>query len=314
MKKLILSLVAISACTFIASAKTPETNTKAIEKNLIKSMAGMYKVDFKFAETFASDTTYDYSVSKKKFEWGYEYVQVIEETDNKISLQHILIVNDTILVKHWRQDWVYENNVLFEYQQDNTWKKRTLKPEDVKGTWTQKVFQVDDSPRYEGYGTWVHSDGRHYWESKADAPLPRREMTIRRDYNVLQRTSHIELFKDGSWVLDQDNAKVVREKANDKIICWEKGVEFMHPTDRSPQPAIKWWTNNQQFWKDVRGAWDEVFAKNPSFTLKNKIESKRLYDALFELGAKYEGSKSYNSKEAKLQIQKIITDYMVVNS
>ena len=58
----------------------------------------------------------------------------------------------------------------------------------AKGTWTQKVFQVDDSPRYEGYATWVHVDGRHYWDSQTDGPLPRREYSKRSDYNVSKKT------------------------------------------------------------------------------------------------------------------------------
>ena len=28
-----------------------------------------------------------------------------------------------------------------------------------------KIFQVDDSPRYEGTASWVHVDGKSYWEN-----------------------------------------------------------------------------------------------------------------------------------------------------
>ncbi|EPB65556.1 hypothetical protein ANCCEY_15380 [Ancylostoma ceylanicum] len=110
----------------------------------------------------------------------------------------------------------FSPNKDYEYHND---------PDKAKGTWTQKVFQVDDSPRYEGYGTWVHVDGRSFWESKADAPLPRREHTKRDDYNVTGRFSHVEIFNDG-WVLDQDNDKILRVAGKeDVLIAQEKGIE-----------------------------------------------------------------------------------------
>ena len=34
--------------------------------------------------------------------------------------------------------------------------KYSPRKKDVRGQWTQKVYQVDDSPRYEGSSTWVH--------------------------------------------------------------------------------------------------------------------------------------------------------------
>ena len=49
---------------------------------------------------------------------------------------------------------------------------------DVKKQWTQKVYQVDDSPRYSGSATWVHVDGKRYWQNKTGAPLPRREYSL----------------------------------------------------------------------------------------------------------------------------------------
>ena len=53
-----------------------------------------------------------------------------------------------MIIKHWRQDWLYENTNLYEFYKDNTWKFNQLKAKDVKGQWTQKVYQVDDSPRW----------------------------------------------------------------------------------------------------------------------------------------------------------------------
>ena len=100
-----------------------------------------------------------------------------EDKDNKIVLQHLLIVGTTEndIIKHWRQDWLYENIEMYSFFKDRTWKFNKLSATDVKGQWTQKVYQVDDSPRYEGTASWVFVDGKSYWKNTTDAPLPRRD-------------------------------------------------------------------------------------------------------------------------------------------
>src|SRR5690554_5094832 len=197
--------MALAELDYISSQK----DLKSLEKELIKSMAGCYTVDFQFAETFAP--TKDYAYRDRYHERAKEYVFVVEESENKISLQHLLRVgnpiNDgvegkTTIIKHWRQDWVYQNREMLSYVKDFEWRKVHLSAEAVRGTWTQQVYQVDDAPRYEGFGRWVHLNGRHYWDGVADAPLPRRDRTTRDDYNVLvrdcRRSEERRVGKEGS--------------------------------------------------------------------------------------------------------------------
>lgn len=289
------------------TAAKPAANSKLEQdKASIKSMCGIYKVSFNFAETWATDTGYKYHPRYK--EWGIEYVFLAEETPNKLVLQHLLIVNDTIIIKHWRQDWVYENTNVYKYYRDNEWIKETLTAEQAKGTWTQKVYQVDDSPRYESYGTWVHVDGKHFWEGTNDAPLPRREYTKRDDYNVMRRHSRMEILNDG-WKLDQDNEKIVRGNGIDKTICWEKGVEQFTKGNYNGVPAQKWWDSQKSYWADVRKTWEEIYANTPELKLSAKVNNKRLYEDLFDLGDKVSEQK-YTQGSAIPEIKKIITAFV----
>lgn len=307
----------VLAASFLQPAKAQSTdklpqtnpvqNKVELDKTYIKKMCGTYKVTFEFTETFASDTGYKYYPKYK--EWGIEHISVVEETPTRVVLQHLLIVNDTIVIKHWTQEWVYENTRLYSYYRDNEWTLKTISAQEAKGTWTQKVYQVDDSPRYESYGTWVHVDGKHYWEGFAYAPLPRREFTKRNDYNVLGRHSRMEVFNDG-WALLQDNEKIVRKDGMDKTICWEKGIERFWAGKYDAMPALKWWNQQQAYWADVRKVWDEVYAQYPTLKIKSSINNERLYDALFDLGDKSCKSSTYTPGKAKAEIDAVIKSYI----
>lgn len=251
----------------------------------IKDMCGCFEVTFNFAETFNYSKDSLYKPSKTKTDKALEWAQLVEEDNNKISIQHLLQVGNPAkphIVKHWRQDWIYQNTDFYMFNGDNSWLYQSKPKSEVKKQWTQKVYQVDDSPRYEGSGTWVHVDGKSYWENKTDAPLPRREYTKRSDYNVTARGNRHEITKDG-WVHDQDNDKVIREAGKrDVIIANEKGYNtYLRVPDSKCQSAIDWWKTNQSKWQLVRNKWDDVFARKTNLNLEAKVENKVLYKYLF---------------------------------
>lgn len=303
MKKLLL-IITLSAIVLPVTAQ----KSKKQDIEAIKAMCGCYEVDFNFAETFASAE--DYQFSDNYHAAGTEYVFPVEETDDKIVLQHLLVINDSTVIKHWRQDWIYENNDLFTYHQDNTWKYNALEDKTVDGQWTQKVFQVDDSPRYEASATWVHVDGKHYWEATADAPLPRREITKRKDYNVMTRLNRQEITEYG-WLHEQDNDKIIRGENGDQLLAREKGYNTYTKIDKSNcRPAIDWWEKHNLYWNDVRAVWDEVFEKKQDLKLAKKVDNQMLFMQLFKLQDKMLFFKTYDSVTSKNEIRKVINQYL----
>lgn len=308
MKHLFLSALLIASSAVIGQTK------KEQDKAAILKMQGCYKVTFSFVETFSPNKDYEYR-NDRKYEQAIELVEVVENTDNKIVLQHLLIVNDTMVIKHWRQDWLFENKNLLVYDkkvgQVETWKNISISDDKAKGTWTQKVFQVDDSPRYEGYGTWVHVDGRSFWEAKADAPLPRREHTKRDDYNVTGRFSHIEIFNDG-WVLDQDNDKILRaDGEKDILIAQEKGIERFWTGDYNCKSAVEYWAKNQEFWKVVREVWTEKLAKG-TVDIELFKNGNVIYMRFFELSNEIAKAKKFDAKKVRSSIQQIIDEHVTI--
>lgn len=300
MKPLILFMFAVLLLTSNLQAQTKKTKDQAA----IKQLCGCFEVGFNFAETFNYSEDENYKPSKVKHEKALEWVQLVEENDNKIVMQHLLQVGNPskpTIIKHWRQDWLFENTNFYMYNHNNRWDFEQKANSEVAGQWTQKVYQVDDSPRYEGSASWVHVDGKSYWENTTDAPLPRREITKRSDYNVTVRGNRHEITADG-WIHDQDNHKVIRVVGKeDVLLAQEKGYNtYTRVDDSRCNAAQNWWKENKGMWELVRQNWEVVFDKNKSLSLHHKVDDKRLYERLFKL----------ENTTPKRKIKKIIKSYV----
>ncbi|TRX58428.1 hypothetical protein FNH22_13870 [Fulvivirga sp. M361] len=302
MKRIVILMLCLAAFTSQAQKK------KKQDIEAIKAMCGCYEVKFNFAETFA--TAKDYTFHDNYRSGALEYVFPVEETKDKIALQHLLVIGDTMIIKHWRQDWVYENTDLYVYDKDNSWKYKNLPKESVKGQWTQKVYQVDDGLRYEGSSSWVHVDGRHFWENTADAPLPRREFSQRDDYNVMVRRNRQEITGTG-WVHEQDNGKVLRKgNTADHLLAREKGWNTYDKVEESKcRLAQNWWAEKQAYWADVRYVWDELFASKKTLTFKKKVDDKVLFMKLFALQDETLNG-DYDTSTARKRIAETIQSYL----
>lgn len=281
MKNLVLFIIVLFSINSVNSQKKKNKDIEAIKK-----MCGCYEVTYNFAETFNYSKDSLYKPSKIKISGGLELAVLVEDENDIISIQHILQVGDPsnpMIVKHWRQDWLYENKNTYMFNANNSWIYNEKNKKEIKGQWTQKVFQVDDSPRYEGSGSWVHLDGKSYWENTTPAPLPRREYTIRSDYNLTMRGNRHEITKYG-WLHDQDNSKIKRVMGKDDlIIAKEKGYNtYKKVNDNRCSVAKKWWIDNSTKWAIVRSKWEQIFNKKVDLYLKPTVDNMALYIYLFD--------------------------------
>ncbi|GAK88984.1 hypothetical protein JCM19297_3508 [Nonlabens ulvanivorans] len=252
----------------------------------IKSMCGCYEVTFNFTETFNYSNDSLYKPSATKVDKALEWAQLVTDDEDKIQIQHLLQVGDPskpMIIKHWRQDWLYQNQELYTYDFDNKWNYEEKSEDEVQGQWTQKVYQVDDSPRYEGSATWVHVDGKSYWENTTPAPLARREYTTRSDYNMLLRGNRHEITNYG-WLHEQDNSKVIKEEGKeDVLLAKEKGYNtYVKVDDSRCAAAANWWKEHSDKWELVRAKWNQVYNRDRDLTLENKVDNKTLYKFLFD--------------------------------
>jgi hypothetical protein len=266
------------------------------DRRAILAMAGNYRVSFDFTETLG--LAENFKPTRPYFSWGTENVTVLEDRKDFISLQHSLVMyfkNDKgetdgpHVMKHWRQDWTWQDPEMQVYQGDLKWKK-TPTPE-PPGRWTQAVFQVDDSPRYEVASAWLHDGGLSTWRSDdCPRPLPRREFTIRKDYNVLEGIHEISITPNG-WVHVQSNRKMqVEPDGTRQCRGKEIGVDrYEEITSPALAPAFDaYWAKTNSYWKDVRDTWAAILKEKDGFSMKDTYDGKQLFTIHFAHAARLE--------------------------
>jgi hypothetical protein len=268
------------------------------DRRAILAMAGSYRVSFDFTESLG--LTENFKPARPYFSWATENVTVLEDRGEFISLQHSLVMyfkNDKgetegpAVMKHWRQDWTYQPKELHIFIGNRTWQRTPAANADDR--WSQAVFQVDDSPRYEVLGRWTHDGVLHEWRSdNCPRPLPRREQTVRTDYNVLEGFHDITITPNG-WVHLQNNRKLqVDPDGRRTYLGAELGVD-RYEEITAPDLATafnQFWEKTGGYWKDVRDTWAGILKENDRFALKNEADGDKLYAVHFEYAGELEKS------------------------
>ena len=280
-------------------AQTETVDAQARDRTAILAMRGEYIVDFDFKETAALQAGY---VRKPdKHSGGNEVVIVIEDTPQKLVLQHLLVSDDGAHVtKHWRQDWTYEAPRRFEYSADQTWAVRTIPADITRGAWTQCVYEVSDAPRYCGTGRWNHRYGVSTWTSdRSWRPLPRREHTTRDDYNAINAENRHTIVPDG-WTHEQDNTKTVRgpDGATVRTLTREFGFnDYRKATGFDFGPAYRYWDKTAEYWANVRARWDVYLLQGDGLRMTTKVDGMAMIIPLFEQAAKREAGEAVSEAE-----------------
>jgi len=256
------------------------------DRRAILAMLGKYQVTFNFNETVVLRSGY---VRKKpKHSGGFETVVLVNDSGSSISMQHILVGTDGMTIKHWRQEWIYEQPSHWVYVGNQRFELHHRKPVSVPGTWTQLVFEVNDGPRYAGSGRWNHRYGVSTWTSERTwRPLPRREYTTRSDYQLLNVENRHTITPQG-WTHEQDNTKVVREDGEDIVLVREFGFNnYRRITGFNFSPGLDYWKATAPFWSVVRARWDDELDKEGRIILLFQTGDEEFSDTVLSLADAY---------------------------
>lgn len=281
----------------------PGLSTKEKDRRAILAMVGDYRTSFDFIETVG--LTEGYEPQRPYQSWGTERVYLVADEPDFISLQHIIVmhflqddgsVSEPMVVKHWRHDWRYQDRDIHAFMGRNHFEKQRLSRSEAKGTWSQTVYQVDDSPRYEAYGRWVHAPGLSYWESEdMRRPLPRREFSIRDDYHALYGSHRVTIYPSG-WTQEEDALKLVlddenRPHAEQPYLAREAGLSrYERVKDYDFAAGDDYWSETGEFWAAVREYWDELYDQRDAFAFDKTVDGTPMFMALFGLAEQEFGS------------------------
>ncbi len=304
----------------IAAIDSPKDRDRAA----ILALVGDYRVSFHFLET--AGLVPDYELGRPYHSWATEQVRVLAAEEDFISLQHTLVmffkqddgsISDPMLVKHWRQDWTYEDTDLHTYRGDNTWARETRTPESVAGAWTQSVWQVDDSPRYEVVGRWQHHGNQSVWSSENFwRPLPRREHSVRDDYKVMEGIHRIQLTPTG-WVHEQRSLKRVEgdeEMASPTYLAEEMGLSHYDRIDTPTLAAAdEYWDETGYYWQEVRTAWSDVYEEHDRFTLLERVNEKRLFEVHFAYAGEIQESDDLIEEDGIIHAHETVHAFLTTN-
>jgi len=293
------------------------------DRRAILAMAGDHRVSFQFVEVAGMDPAY--TPKKPYFSWSTERVAVIEDSSDFISLQHTLVmffelsdgtISDPMLVKHWRQDWKYEDTQIHAYTAKLAWTEQTLSASEVDGVWSQTVYQVDDSPRYEVFGEWVHGAQLSTWQSNlGKRPLPRREFSVRDDYDLLEGWNTVTVYPTG-WLHEQSNFKLALDRADRpaRYVAKETGINrYDRITSPSLEEAAVYWERTSAYWAEVRDVWSEIYASHGQFGLRSKVDDQKLYEAHFGYAGTIKDAASYDAVAGRRHARETIEKFLILD-
>lgn len=258
-----------------AGAEAPASQFER-DRQSILAQAGTMRVRFDMRENVSFRAGYE--PLEEKLSAGNEIVRVVYDEGDRISLQHILVMSDDagnhMIIKHWRQDWVYQPETVLTYAGPNHWTVTPVSPEERRGAWSQTVWQTDDSPRYGGVGRWDYAHGIAEWTSNATwRPLARRDAVRDPIYDRYLGTNRHALTPAG-WVHIQDNMKMgpaEGDAAGLSAIVQEDVINtYRHVDNYDPAPGDAYWAATKDYWAGVRAAWDEVATRNGGIYLEEE--------------------------------------------
>lgn len=273
---LLTSAAPAAALAQTGSAVSTPASAFERDRQAILAQAGQYRVHFDMRENVSFNP--DYDPMEGKLSGGSEIVRVVYDHGDRISLQHILVMEhegEAVVIKHWRQDWTYQPETVLTYAGPNQWILTPISADARQGAWSQTVWQTDDSPRYGGVGRWTYANGMTVWTSEPTwRPLARRDAVLNPIYDRYLGTNRHALTPNG-WVHIQDNMKMSGRAGGEPVAIVQEDVvnTYDRSTSYSPKAGDDYWAATTAYCAAVRDAWDAVIARENGIHVQEEAQT-----------------------------------------
>jgi hypothetical protein len=146
--------------------------------------------------------------------------------------------------------------------------------------------------------TWISDD--------TVRPLPHREFSVRKDYDVLVGTNRHTITPQG-WVQEENNLKLARGAG--RYLAREYGVaRYERIRDYDFGAGEKYYARTEPFWAEVRAAWHEIESRATRYTLRAPVDQAQLFIPFFEYATKLDAGAPFERDAARAFIRRTLQE------
>jgi hypothetical protein len=168
-------------------------------------------------------------------------------------------------------------------------------------------------------GGWTHGDSFSTWISgETWRPLPRREFSVRKDYQVLVGTNRHTITPTG-WVQEENNLKLAldaggRPRAQMPHVAREYGVaRYERIRNYDFGAGQRYFELTEPFWAQVRAGWREIVQRDGRFTLKAQVDQGRLFVPFFVYADNIVAGKTFDPADARAFVGRTLHENYLVD-
>ncbi|MEM7626247.1 MAG: DUF6607 family protein [Planctomycetota bacterium] len=295
-----------------APVLTPAEQALARDRAAILGLAGVFDVEYRYEEVVVLRAGYTLAAPQQTR--AREWVVVVQDTPERIVLQHLLLVGEpALVVKHWRQDWRHAPTTAVQYVDAQIWRRTPFNLAGLAGVWTRSVVEADGAPAYTGWGRWTHAGsaidettsdvavdpvegaetsgneaeatpggGGASWSSVTPvlAPLPRREAVRQGDYEVLWVEDRVTQTPTG-WAQEQSLTKSVFVPTVPPLVREAGVVNYRRAEGVDVAAAEAYWRRVGPYWAVARAAWENAFRSSRDVKIFDEVNGEPRWRRLF---------------------------------
>ena len=118
------------------------------------------------------------------------------------------------------------------------------------------------------------------------------------------------------WVQEEDNLKVVLDeegspRESQPYLAREAGLNrYERIVGHDFSAGDDYWEQTAAYWADVRAAWDVTFEQRGTFTLKSKVDGKRLFEKMFAFAEELRVNGEYDATQGRAFIKETLANYL----
>jgi TfoX/Sxy family transcriptional regulator of competence genes len=140
----------------------------------------------------------------------------------------------------------------------------------------------------------------------SNRPLPRREQSRRKDYDLLVVSNRHTVTAAG-WFHEQDNTKWVKRDGQSYPLCREVGLNpYRRVGDHDFTKANDYWARTATYWRSLRHVWEELAPREGSAKFALKANGSRLEEVIEDFAEQAEDGSTVAEEQIRAALKPFV--------